>query len=313
LAIRQAHERKARERAREVREEYGLNNYPLAVETLAAAVELPIEELSGFPENTYGALYKEANNFRIVVSTRCHSDGQRRFTLCHELGHYFLDGHLDALFESGAEVHMSDTSEFRGRKYWYEIEADAFAAELLVPTPLAQAVIAKADSGLAGIRSLETGFGASLSCAAVRFANLTAEPVAVILSHGRDIEWVSWSRSMQSHSWTRKPIKGEWAPPGSVTHALASSPERVMAGESAYGQGLLVDWFERAPAVSVLEEAVGLGTYGRVLTVLTCPGLPSPDSQYESREREMERERNRDWRDAMRPWGWDQYDDLNDE
>ena len=28
-------------------------------------------------------------------------------------GHYFLDGHVEVLFDGGAEVHMSDTNHFR--------------------------------------------------------------------------------------------------------------------------------------------------------------------------------------------------------
>jgi Zn-dependent peptidase ImmA (M78 family) len=302
-----------RERAREVRQEFRLDTYPLIVEPLARAVELPIEELHGFPKNTYGALYKKGNSFRIVVSATCHGDGQRRFTLCHELGHYFLDGHVDALFDGGADVHMSDTNHFRGRKYWYEVEADAFAAELLVPTPLAIAVLAKSGGGLSAIRSLEATFGTSLSCAAVRFANLTREPAAVILSRGRDIEWVSWSPMMQAHSWTRNRMKGQWAPPRSATHSLAGSPEQVLAGNSVDGEGLLIEWFDGAPAVAVVEEAVGLGAYGRVLTVLTAADLPSADNAHLRRERDVQRDRERDWRDAMRPWGWDRYEDADQE
>jgi hypothetical protein len=274
-------------------------------------VDLPIEQLSGFPKNTYGALFKSGNDFKIIVSTACHGDGHRRFTLCHELGHYFLDGHVEILFDGGAEVHMSNTSHFRGRKYWYEVEADAFAAELLVPRSSAHSVIAKAGSGMGAVRAIESTFQTSLSCAAVRYANLTSEPAVVILSCGRDIEWVSWSSVMQSHSWTRARVKGEWAPPRSATYALARSPDRVRRGESADGEGLLVEWFDRAPSVAVTEEAVGLGVYGRVLTVLTCAGLPSLDRQYVAREREEARKP--DWRETLRPWSWDRYEDLDDD
>jgi hypothetical protein len=37
-------------------------------------------------------------------------------TFCHELRHYFLEGHVEALFDGGAEVHMADTSHFRSNK-----------------------------------------------------------------------------------------------------------------------------------------------------------------------------------------------------
>jgi Zn-dependent peptidase ImmA (M78 family) len=311
VATRQAHERNARERAREVQQEHGINEWPLVPEKIAEAAGLPVEELSGFPKNTYGALYKNGNGFRIVISADCHTEGQRRFTICHELGHYFLDGHADVLFDHGADVHMSDTSHFRAKKHWYEVEADAFAAELLVPTSMARAVLTKAGSGLTAVRAIERTFGTSLSCAAVRFANLTADPAAVILSRGREIEWVSWSTPMQQHAFTRGGMKGEWAPPRSMTYALARAHQRVLAGEIADGEGLLAEWFDGAPAVVVTEEAVGLGPYGRVLTVLTCSLILAADVYHASREREVTRDR--DWRDPMRPWAWDRFEDLDDE
>lgn len=311
MATRHAHERNARERARDVHLEYGITNWPLVPEEIADAVEVPIETGSGFPRNTYGALYKSGNNFRIVISTDSHGDGQRRFTICHELGHFFLDGHVEVLFDGGADVHMSNTDHFRGKKDWYEVEADAFAAELLVPSSVAKGVIARSGPGLAAVRALESTFQTSLSCAAVRFANLTPDPAAVLLSFDRSIEWVSWSPAMQRQSWTRNRFKGEWAPPRSATYGLARSPERVLHCDSGEGTSLLAEWFDGAPAVEVTEEAVGLGGYGRVLTLLTCEQLPSPDRQHLAREREEARKP--DWREALRPWSWDKYEDVDDD
>lgn len=311
MGTRHAHERNARERAREVLQDYSVTSWPLVPEEIASEEKLPVEEASGFPKNTYGAFYKTGNAFKILISADCHSEGQRRFTLCHELGHYFLDGHVDVLFDGGAEVHMSDTNHFRGNKYWYEVEADAFAAELLVPSAAARAVITRAKPGLAAVRAIEATFQTSLSCAAIRFASLTREPAAVILSWGREIEWVSWSPAVQAHPWTRRRVRGDWAPPRSVTYSLARSAERVLAGDGATGEGLLAEWFEGAPAVAVTEEALGLGAYGRVLTVLTCHELPSPDRVQFARERD--RGRQRDWRDALRPWEWDRYEDDDDD
>lgn len=311
MATRQAHERRAGERAREVIQDAAITAWPLVPESIAQRYELPIEELSGFPKNTYGALFKRGNDFKIVLSSVCHSEGQRRFTLCHELGHYVLDGHVEVLFDGGADVHMSDTNHFRGRKHWYEVEADAFAAELLVPSALASAAITKSRSGLSAVHAIEAEFGASLSCAAVRYANLTPDPAVVILSHGREIEWVSWSPALQSHAWTHARFKGEWAPPRSATHSLARAPERVLRGETADAEGLLVEWFDGAPAIRVIEEVVGLGEYGRVLTVLTCETIPSPDRQQLDHERETTRKG--DWRGALRSWSWDSYEDMDDD
>ena len=47
--------------------------------------------------------------------------------------------------------------------------------------------------------------------------------------------------------------------------------------EEVQAEGLLCEWFVDAPrGTHVTEEAVGLGSYGRVLTVLRPEGLPDP-------------------------------------
>src|SRR5215208_1187995 len=230
MAIRQAQERTARTRALEVLEENGIDTWPVVPERIAAAFPfpLPIDVSDGFPPRTYGALFKAGNDFRIVLSSSCPTGGHRRFTLSHELGHFFLAGHLEALFDGGAEVHMSDTDHFRGlRKPWYELEADAFASELLVPTPYARAVVARAAPGLSAVHAIAAEFDTSFSCAAIRYASLTNEPVAVVLSHDGVVEWACYSSQMQAHWWTRRRVKGDWAPPRSATRRLARSADAV--------------------------------------------------------------------------------------
>lgn len=311
MTIRVAREGSAREMARQVIEEHNVTTWPLIPEAIADRENLPVEVVGGFPANTYGALYKNDHGFKIILSAGCHTEGQRRFTLCHELAHYFIDGHVDVLFDGGSEVHMSDTSHFRGNKEWYEVEADAFAAELLVPMRAARKVLSQAGPGLAAVRAVETTFATSLVCAGVRYANLTFDHASVILSRGKVIEWASCSPSMMQHDWARARKKGDWAPPRSMTYALARSVGRVEAGEEGSAEGTLAEWFDGAPDVRVSEEVVGLGPYGRVLTVLTCATLPSADALRATEDRL--RTQKGDWRDAVRPWGWDSMDDTSDE
>jgi hypothetical protein len=57
--------------------------------------------------------------------------------------------------------------------------------------------------------------------------------------------------------------------------------------------------FESAPAVDVVEEALGLGRYVRVLTLLTCQELPDAD------DAESADYGQHDWRDTIRGWELD--------
>lgn len=66
---------------------------------------------------------------------------------------------------------------------------------------------------------------------------------------------------------------------------------------------MLSEWFEGSPHVSLGEEAMGLGGYGRVLTLLTCDSLPDADD-WEDRGGQASDDKP-DWRDAMRPYHLD--------
>jgi len=78
-------------------------------------------------------LLKSADEFCIFYSDVFPSDGFRRFTVAHELGHYFLDGHPSTFLQkemSGINRIVDLTSDDH-----YEREADSFAAALLMPQP----------------------------------------------------------------------------------------------------------------------------------------------------------------------------------
>jgi len=90
------------------------------------------------------------------------------------------------------------------------------------------------------------------------------------------------SRSLHDYPWARIRIKGEWASPHSGTKRLSREDGRVRQAEREDAEGLLCEWFPEAPDwVPVTEEAVGLGAYGRVLTVLHPWRLPDLDQEQE--------------------------------
>src|SRR5688500_1035414 len=156
MSTRTANEVGARQRALEVLDDCGISEAPIVPEQIAAAFPftLRIETSSQFPPGAYGALFKFGNDFRIVLATTCPTEGHRRFTLAHELGHFHLDGHLEVLFDRGVNVHMSNDNHFRAmRRPWFESEADAFASELLMPATQAADVVAAAAAGLPAVEA----------------------------------------------------------------------------------------------------------------------------------------------------------------
>lgn len=78
-------------------------------------------------DNVSGAIVKGANGAVVVVNA-AHHPFRRRFTIAHECGHHVLHG---------LEMHI-DSAKFRDERSATgedrdEVEANAFAAELLMP------------------------------------------------------------------------------------------------------------------------------------------------------------------------------------
>ena len=103
------------------------------------------------------------------------------FSVAHELGHYYLPGHIDAVL-SNSDVHESRAGFASGDRY--EIEADLFAATLLMPRTLFTRAMSTAGDGLPAIEKLAEQCHTSLTATAIRYARCTREPVAVVLSSG---------------------------------------------------------------------------------------------------------------------------------
>lgn len=284
----------ARRTANELLDELSITAAPVDPEWIVRKKELLFEE-HDFPPTVYGALFRSGDRFGVIVSRSCPGEGHRRFTIAHELGHYHMPDHVDRLFQPGTTQVLSLSGHFRSKKDPIEVEADYFANELLMPDRFVRPVIRSLGGGLVAVRALAEQFRTSLSAAAIRYAAVANDPVVVIVSKDGVIEWTARPPAVWAHDWARKPLKNEWAPRRSATRRLGLAPNRTRRGENDEASMLLCEWFDGAPPqVEVTEEAIGLGAYGRVLTVLQIPDLPDPD---EAEEREAEPS---DWRDALR-------------
>lgn len=292
-------EESVRSYATDLLNEVGVAEPPVDPDWVAAEKGLEVEVRSGFPEDVYGALWRKGNQFGITISTACPNRGFRNFSVAHELGHFHIDGHLDSLLGAGDGQAPSLGSHFRDQEDEHEREADWFASELLMPVRFAGELIFEREPAVSSIRELTDQFDVSLTAASIRYANLTDRAAAVVLSHEGQIEWVSTSDRVREHRWGRQYMKGELIPRSSAAHSLAHDEGRLLRADHATSAELLCEWFEGAPDhLEVEEESIGLGEYGRVLTLLWAPNLPDPDMLEESRQEDGRGER--DWRDALR-------------
>jgi hypothetical protein len=218
-------------------------------------------------------IYLDVGNVASVDTPR------GRFSLAHELGHFFLDEHREALRDGAAPSGRAWCAP--GAERVIEREADAFAAALLMP---ARAFLDAARSwagGLEAVLALGERFVVSVPASALRYAELEVRPCAVMLWTGKRLAWRRVSSPAlfgprgagggdvrAAHDPTpgraiaQDGAKGTWlagagsVPPGSAT-------ARALAGE-ANGQASPA-WLEAGTTASAWFAGVGPGSRGDVI------------------------------------------------
>ena len=126
---------------------------PIPVEDMAEhylGYEIDITDEGLFSDpNFLGGIDFEESKIYVNVSVEDH-DGRYAFTVAHEIGHHVLhkESYLESHTEGEKEILCRDASE----KPKIELEADRFAAALLMPSDLVQGAYA----GLDGKRKVKT-------------------------------------------------------------------------------------------------------------------------------------------------------------
>ena len=294
-------EHEVRRCATELLDELGVDVPPVDPVWIARQEGLSVEEKQ-LSTGVFGALWKRGDSFGIIVSQSCPTIGHRRFSLAHELGHYHVDGHVDAMFVGGSEIVESKGGFFRNRRDPLEREADWFASELLVPSAQLGSRIRDVAPSIEVLRCLAGEFQTSLSMIAIRYSEVSDRAVASVLSREGQVEWAACSNRIQEHDWSWGLGKRDLVPRGTATLGLAQDRSALQSGETRTSSGLACEWFGGAPPELELEEdAMGLRSFGRVLTFLLLPDLPDPEELAEHGDDDGPR----DWRDAMREYRMD--------
>ena len=245
-----------RQAERLLREEE-LLRLPVDLKELARRREIVVEPMPSSQDGVSGMLVRHGNRFGILYSTVIENRGFRRFSIAHELGHYFIDGHLDHLGDS----HRS-RAEFVSNDR-YEREADFFAAGLLMPETPVLAVVSHEQEGLAAIRAIQHQAQASLTASAIRYVNLAQVAVAVIVSHENTVDYCFMSEAMRASKPEEWPKKGTRVPPETPTRAAANLPQEQRRYEQS-DEVDIVDWLGRQSISS------GEGRSCRAWEVGTC-------------------------------------------
>ena len=129
--------RRARQAARHIYEREGYE-LPADVEQIARAHGLTVSKLE-LDDTVSGVLVLQDGRAVIGVNTN-HSENRKRFTIAHELGHFLLHRSAASLFIDTAHVFFRNEKSADGSRR-QEVEANAFASELLMPEQAVRACV----------------------------------------------------------------------------------------------------------------------------------------------------------------------------
>ncbi len=188
-----------------------------------------------------------------------------RFSIAHELGHYFIEQH-HAYLTHGGRSHAS-INEFRS-KIRIEREADAFAASLLLPTHLVKPAINVGELSVPRLSSIADRFQASLVSTAIRSVQLSHFPCALAGIREGAVAWMFPSESLIDAG--IYPAKGKL--PRNAQEQWAEF--QIGVAVQSENEGQVRDWFnvydkDEFASVRVTEEYIPVRSLGTLVVLLT--------------------------------------------
>ncbi len=126
------------------------DSYKLPVDLKAVTKYLSIRVIEdNFDDDVSGLLVVKEGKAAIGIN-KDHSKNRQRFTTAHEIGHFILHhdkGESEDIFVDKKWAYFRDADSSKGIDY-KEIEANNFAAELIMPADLTKEYIRKYDLDL---------------------------------------------------------------------------------------------------------------------------------------------------------------------
>lgn len=193
-------------------------------------------------------------------------EGRVRFSVSHELGHFYLPKHRDYLISG--HWHGSHSGFVSDKAT--EREADVFATVLLMPRRRFIQRVKMKPQGQCTLRDLrklaDEVFRTSITSTAIRYAQLNFEPCCVVLSQGNRVLYSIRSEDMrqQGLGWIDQ---GGPVPATSITGKMMTA---IAEGRTPRTEGAVDSdvWFDSGHGRPIWEEAKVLGRTGLILTLL---------------------------------------------
>ena len=227
------------------------------------------------------AKHKGQNSrFLLAYNTRydsiCSYEGNHcpkvRFTIAHELGHYFMDRHRNYL-QRGGQPYTCYTEAYSDMLM--ELEADAFAAGLLMPSSMLRPIVnleVGDEPAFEDIRSAAQKFQVSLTSMMVRWTKLSDFPCAVFSVANTNGKFgIRWGWVSQAFA----DVGAFWRLYGTLKSKDAmqflEQVRDLSSWKTGRGSGMMSNWVDTNHKISVTEYYAVIPYARHLLVFLTAP------------------------------------------
>lgn len=192
------------------------------------------------------------NGDSYIVLKKSLNDKRKRFTIAHELGHFYMPWHSELMF--GCDIKEMDLkNDYIPR----EKEANLFAAELLMPTKeFSNCFTGKISYAM--VSNLAKLFDVSFQAAINRCIDLANEDCIVICSINRSIKWFKATEDFPFYL-NRKKVN-ELSVADELFDLHLFKVKTIV--EPAY------IWFSNEDNTNIEEESVAFPNYNEVISII---------------------------------------------
>jgi len=148
-----------------------------------------------------------------------------------------------------------------------------------MPRHLFFPALERAGNGLAAIEALAALCKTSLHATAIRYTQCTRELMAIVVSRGGIIDHWFMSESLKQLDRIDWMKKREGLPRNTATFTFNQIPTNTLHGVRVQDTSNLQQWFGGKRSIEISEDVVGLGRYGKTLTVLYNIDVPEPEEE----------------------------------
>lgn len=188
--------------------------------------------------NSFDGLIEQENRlFHIFINNRNNKEDspRSRFTFAHELGHYFIDEHRQALLNGRTPSHPSFTNF--SSKNPVELEADYFASSLLLPEQRVRKDCHRRKFNFSLINDLAAKYQTSITATTIKLMTIDKHPIMLVCSVAGKIKWFKCSHDFP-YKWLKKPFG--IVPKNTLAGAYFTSKEKFNEEFPVTAN----DWFE---------------------------------------------------------------------